>query len=202
MNEKSLVGRNIVIRGGRGVPEGISIASAKGSEWVRLEPGEYEVVRESEVSGQPVVHIRKGDSIYQVHGDDVRFSAKILPKTAKKTAGLVDNGDGTLTDHATGLMWQKDDDGVERTQAEAFAHCSRLSLAGFNDWRLPTLQEFRGLAQAVQLSGLSIVPYLSVSTGSDYWTATPGPHSSVAYIADGTTMFKGNKYCVRAVRKV
>lgn len=80
MSKKSLVGRRIVIGPGwKGVPEGTPIETAVGAQWMRLEPGEYEVVKESIVWGQPVVHIKKGDSIYQVHGDDVRIHAKILP---------------------------------------------------------------------------------------------------------------------------
>jgi hypothetical protein len=41
------------------------------------------------------------------------------------------------------LMWQKECDGTQRTQKDALTYCRDLSLAGYNDWRLPSLQEFR-----------------------------------------------------------
>ena len=49
----------------------------------------------------------------------------------------VDNGDGTVTDNATSLMWQQVDGG-EMTWEQAAAYAKGLTLAGHNDWRLPT----------------------------------------------------------------
>ncbi|MCD4782832.1 MAG: DUF1566 domain-containing protein [Candidatus Eremiobacteraeota bacterium] len=54
--------------------------------------------------------------------------------------GYVDNGDGTITDLNTGLMWQKDP-GDKVTYDEAVAGAGTLELAGYNDWRLPTIKE-------------------------------------------------------------
>jgi hypothetical protein len=62
-----------------------------------------------------------------------------------------DNSDGTVTDMATGLMWQKDtadvnDDGqVDSADTllwnDAFTYCENLSFAGHDDWRLPQQRE-------------------------------------------------------------
>ncbi|MBI4605561.1 MAG: DUF1566 domain-containing protein [Planctomycetes bacterium] len=69
---------------------------------------------------------------------------------------FVDNGDGTVTDTCTGLMWQKDtadtngdgqvtfnDDGV--TWCAALAYCENLSFAGHDDWRLPNVRELQSI---------------------------------------------------------
>ncbi|WP_051434679.1 DUF1566 domain-containing protein [Desulfonatronum lacustre] len=48
----------------------------------------------------------------------------------------VDNGDGTVTDNGTGLMWQKATAGPMNWDA-AMSYASGLSLAGRSDWRLP-----------------------------------------------------------------
>jgi len=127
------------------------------------------------------------------------------PRASKKSvhASFVNNGDGTVTDHASGLMWQKDDDGVKRTQQEAFAYCASLSLGGFDDWRLPQLRDFESLMKAVASSGIKMSTTYS-SNGDVYWTATDPPPdfpSNVAYAADGTTFYRTNKYYVRAVRQ-
>ncbi len=64
----------------------------------------------------------------------------------------VDNGDGTITDTRTGLMWEKlSDDGTihdkdwEYLWTEALvgkiAQLNQASFAGYNDWRLPNVNE-------------------------------------------------------------
>lgn len=55
-----------------------------------------------------------------------------------------DNGDGTITDNNTGLMWQKTDGG-EMTFENAAAFCKSLTLGGHNDWRLPLSHELFNL---------------------------------------------------------
>jgi len=53
---------------------------------------------------------------------------------------FVDNDNGTVTDTETGLIWQKDHAGpMSWTQAMDYA--SKLELAGYTDWRLPTIKE-------------------------------------------------------------
>ncbi|MBX7207282.1 MAG: YHYH protein [Verrucomicrobiaceae bacterium] len=49
---------------------------------------------------------------------------------------FTDNGNGTITDNVTGLMWQKTDNG-ESTWETATTNASSLTLGGYSDWRLP-----------------------------------------------------------------
>ncbi len=56
-----------------------------------------------------------------------------------------DNGDGTVTDRASGLMWQKADDGRTRDWKDALAYGENLSLAGHDDWRLPNVKELQSV---------------------------------------------------------
>jgi hypothetical protein len=51
-----------------------------------------------------------------------------------------DNGDGTITDLNTGLMWQKAVS-EKMTFDEALSSVDAFSLAGYDDWRLPTIKE-------------------------------------------------------------
>jgi hypothetical protein len=51
-----------------------------------------------------------------------------------------DNGDGTVTDKMTGLMWQKVDNG-ESTWENAVTRAATVSTGGYGDWRLPTPTE-------------------------------------------------------------
>lgn len=53
---------------------------------------------------------------------------------------FIDNGNGTVTDTVTGLMWQKADGG-EMTIESAQTYCNALALGGYTDWRLPNAHE-------------------------------------------------------------
>lgn len=55
-----------------------------------------------------------------------------------------DNGDGTVSDLVTGLMWQKNP-GRKKTLSEARKEIRNFSLAGHNDWRIPTVKELYSL---------------------------------------------------------
>lgn len=57
----------------------------------------------------------------------------------------VDNGDGTITDKATGLMWQKSDSGKGLNWSQALNYAEKLDLAGYSDWRLPNAKELQSI---------------------------------------------------------
>ena len=53
------------------------------------------------------------------------------------------NGDGTVTDHNAGLMWQQGEATPDVTWEAALNYCESLSLAGHHDWRLPNIKQLR-----------------------------------------------------------
>ena len=55
-----------------------------------------------------------------------------------------DNGDGTVTDLNTGLMWTQNP-GSKKTHRQAVAGALKCKVAGYNDWRLPTIKELYSL---------------------------------------------------------
>jgi len=115
------------------------------------------------------------DGSTEVYTVTVLLQAGSLPKTGQTTdyaAGddgdlemgvtwpdpwFTDNGDGTISDNLTGLMWTQDGNapgplactnGVVKTWAEAFDHVECLntnSYLGYNDWRLPNRKELKSL---------------------------------------------------------
>lgn len=54
------------------------------------------------------------------------------------------NGNGTIIDNVTGLMWEKDM-GSKITYAEAFSKASASTLGNHSDWRVPTIKELYSL---------------------------------------------------------
>jgi hypothetical protein len=66
------------------------------------------------------------------------------------TNDFVDNGDGTITDRATGLMWEKEGSSKEKTYYFATKYVKKLNkkeFAGHNDWRIPTIEELYSLLE-------------------------------------------------------
>ncbi|MBA5248768.1 MAG: DUF1566 domain-containing protein, partial [Gammaproteobacteria bacterium] len=67
----------------------------------------------------------------------------------------VDNGDGTVTDKTTGLMWKKCSEGQNGNNCTGTAktykwqaaldHAKTVNFAGHSDWRLPTIKELHSL---------------------------------------------------------
>ena len=56
------------------------------------------------------------------------------------------NGDGTVTDNVTGLMWQQGHNAQRLGWYEARGACSGLRLGGHTDWRLPSIKELYSIA--------------------------------------------------------
>ncbi len=56
-----------------------------------------------------------------------------------------DNGDGTISDSATGLMWAKEDNGKGIVWGEALTYAEGATLAGHDDWRLPNVKELQSI---------------------------------------------------------
>ncbi|HEY5652780.1 MAG TPA: sulfatase-like hydrolase/transferase [Pontiella sp.] len=56
-----------------------------------------------------------------------------------------DNGDGTITDEATGLTWMKADSGTGMDWPSALEYAENLELAGYSDWRLPNAKELQSI---------------------------------------------------------
>ena len=62
-----------------------------------------------------------------------------------------DNGDGTVSDRATGLMWEKGGsrEGLSWASAREYAQrANRERLAGHADWRVPTVEELASLMES------------------------------------------------------
>lgn len=117
---------------------------------------------------------------------------------------FVDNGDGTVSDLATGLMWQKTDDGTTRDWEESLAYAENLELATYSDWRLPNAKELQSIVDYSRspqtTNSPAINPVFETTEINDpdgnagqypfFWTSTShldgaNPYASAAYIAFG-----------------
>ncbi|MBF0102389.1 MAG: DUF1566 domain-containing protein, partial [Desulfobacterales bacterium] len=84
---------------------------------------------------------------------------------------FIDNGDGTISDTKTGLMWQKADDSVNKTLDDAITYVNKLELANYTDWRLPIIDELLTLVDYSR-NNPSISPVFECQS-ANYWSSTP-----------------------------
>ncbi len=110
----------------------------------------------------------------------------------------VDNGDRTVTDNGTGLMWQKATAGPMNWHS-AMSYASRLSMGGHSGWRLPSRDELANLYHSPCKSMMEVV-------SSYYWSSTTHAYGTggawLVGFHDGYVygFCKSNSYYVRAVR--
>lgn len=127
------------------------------------------------------------------------------------TPSYTDNGNGTITDNVTGLMWEKttdkNGDGIinyydKMTQSSALAGASSCTTGGYNDWRLPTIKEQYSLimyygaeANPTATSQGTAVPFLDI----DYFTFGYGDLSSSAHGATSDERLIDAQYATSSI---
>jgi len=86
---------------------------------------------------------------------------------------FTDNGDGTITDNITGLMWQKTDGG-EMTFENATTYCNNLVLGSYSDWRLPTGIELYSINNLSHLNPALNTAYFTLTQAEYWWSSDVG----------------------------
>jgi len=132
-------------------------------------------------------------------------------------ASFTDNGDGTVTDNVTTLMWQKCSKGQANdascsgtagtlTWESAITYCETLSLAGHSDWRLPNIKTLRSIVDNTVTGPAINGTYFPATVSSNYWSATTNAVSTSnawsVYFYNGYVDFsdKSSSPYVRCVR--
>lgn len=124
---------------------------------------------------------------------------------------FIDNGDGTISDIATGLMWQKADSAKGYDWQGALSYAENLKLSKYDDWRLPSTKELQSIVDysrspsSTNSAAINAMFSMSVITnpgnGSPwypfFWTATthldgPKTGAMAAYICFGEAIGKMN----------
>jgi hypothetical protein len=96
-------------------------------------------------------------------------SAAQAPSTGPSFA---DNQNGTVTDKATGLMWQKGEEGGSRNWADALAYCNGVTIAGYTDWQLPNVRELGSLLDETKDNPAMDVSFFPGNLAEAYWSST------------------------------
>jgi len=94
--------------------------------YIVVDTGQNSCYDNSEIISYP----EPGEPFY---GQDAQYNGNQL--------SYQDNGDGTITDLVTGLMWAQDQSESSMDWAEAPMYAESLTLGGYTDWRVPTIKE-------------------------------------------------------------
>jgi len=121
------------------------------------------------------------------------FFSKSYNSTGDFVNDFVDNGDGTVTDRVTGLMWQKEGTTSEVSFGGAQQYVQGLNtnrFRGFADWRLPTAEELcsllePGLSQRGQHIDIVFSPSTLACWSSDQRVLYGSKHAYVVYFGKG-----------------
>ncbi len=111
-----------------------------------------------------------------------QYARAVRGAPAFSVNSFVDNGDGTITDLSTGLMWQQDG-AVTKTWVEALDYCEKLNLGGRDDWRLPNVNELQSIISDVRYSPAINTTYFTNTANDYYWSSTT--HHYYAYADHG-----------------
>jgi hypothetical protein len=132
----------------------------------------------------------------------------LVPMVAIATHYTI-NGDGTVTDNVTGLMWQQEDDDIARTWGSAIAYCENLVVppSTYSDWRLPTNKELRSIIDKSLWNPAIDTTAFPNTNASYYWSSTTYKDDTaeawyVTFSYGGVFSHgkSGNKNYVRCVR--
>ncbi|PKN67605.1 MAG: hypothetical protein CVU57_02595 [Deltaproteobacteria bacterium HGW-Deltaproteobacteria-15] len=134
---------------------------------------------------------------------------------------LLDNGDGTITDQTTGLMWEKGGSASSLRHNEVAGYVTKLrssKFRGHEDWRVPTLEELCSLLEPVSNAKGRFLNSLFSEKTTECWTAdvegddtmygqklhivdfSKGTLSTESTVSHG--LFAGGRCYVKAVRTI
>jgi hypothetical protein len=97
-----------------------------------------------------------------------------------KPMSYADNGDGTITDHVTKLIWQKIAPSGTYIWNEAINYCKSLELAGFSDWQLPDIQSLLTIVDFSRSNPAINKSFFLANTSLNYWSSTDDKGSASA----------------------
>jgi hypothetical protein len=168
-------------------------------------------------SKKPIAKLpRTGQTMNFAQNDDGSIQAGVEWPEQR----FIDNGDGTITDSLTGLMWLKDGDCLRTVWKNAVKTIGNLNkrsgkatcngyTANYNDWRLPNVKELESL---INYGSGDLDQWISSQgfvhmKASSYWSSTTKAYDAMQAWAVNwekakkISMEKKYKYTILPVRR-
>jgi len=109
-------------------------------------------------------------------GHEAPFYVRCVRGGQYPQTSFIDNGNVTVTDNTTGLMWQQGEPGSMAWDS-ALGYCEGLTLGDYSDWRLPNINELNSLTDDTKLYlypvfNTTFFPNVYGAYATGYWSAT------------------------------
>lgn len=159
------------------------------------------------VMSKPQIHLRSAPG--KVTQNELGFILKkfdFFEKSRNRTGNfkgqLVEVGGGIAQDKKTGLMWEIGKSGSKMTHSRAKHYVKELNaqkFGGYDDWRLPTVEEMMSLLTPDQNDG-AYIDSIFKDSDTAFWTAdlTDGVYRKarlvISFYSGGILLSEGNPY--------
>ncbi|MGQ1785132.1 Lcl C-terminal domain-containing protein [Saccharicrinis sp. GN24d3] len=146
----------------------------KGTESSAVKDNVYNFVQVA--TGQVSLYDEDGDVIKAVVPGDSLFGQDANYLTGKKMS-FEKNGDGTVADLNTGLVWQEIPTSEGFDWQGAYEYCENLELGGYHDWRMPTVKELFSISDFssgwpyLDTNHFSLVNNENPDKSEQYWSS-------------------------------
>jgi len=159
----------------------------------------------SPVSGLELADTERAETIFVAPFTSVAFieAAKI---EAARLQVEEERETGIYLDKKREKIWATRDNGRDIDWVSAFDYCENLSLAGFEDWRLPTLEELQSIMKPMSNRQYATPEEINL-TSCCPWSSTPNTRTSAwnfnfkfkkAFSGSMTHTYDHRALCVRA----
>jgi hypothetical protein len=128
----------------------------------------------------------------------------------KKSNNLKKSGNYVI-DKDNSTMWQDTKHNVELlySHIDAPKYCEKLSLGGYSNWRLPTVEEYQAIIDRSRKDEIMIDKSFLFIKQDDYWTIdrtwrTFGRYGYYIFFKSGTAYYENRTYpkYVRCIRNI
>ncbi len=91
---------------------------------------------------------------------------------------FTDNGNGTITDNITNLVWQKMPNTNPLTWEDALVYAEGLQLGNNSNWRLPNIKEIQSISEVGFINPSVNTNFFSISGTKKFWSSTSLPNQT------------------------
>jgi len=151
------------------------------------------------------------DGVWSLLPTSGAATSRVLPVRStevKKESRFVNNGNNTITDTKTGLMWAATDNWNPMHWENAKNYCRTFSYGGFTDWRLPTTDELKSLYdetkkhKAAKGFYVNVTELIEISHGSVWTSDTRSSEAAYFDFINGKQGWYDRSYFVNPVLPV